>query len=78
MWGGAGAKPAAVGKSLSKGEEPCAICLEACVEVKLKPCNHDLCLACCNKLRAANIFKVSPGWVGGRAEGHSPPRSRLA
>lgn len=43
---------------LPKGEESCHICMEAQVEVAMKPCTHEICLECCNRLRAANIFKV--------------------
>lgn len=43
---------------LAKGEDLCNICLEARVEVLLNPCKHPICLDCCNRLRAANIYKV--------------------
>lgn len=41
-----------------QGEEACCICLVNPVEVKFKPCNHDVCLDCCNRMRAANVFKA--------------------
>lgn len=45
-------------RALKPGEEACAICLENAVEVKFRPCAHELCLQCVNQLRASNIFKV--------------------
>lgn len=63
MWGSSGGGNAER-LVLTKGEERCGVCLDAQVEVKLNPCAHDICLECCNRLRAANIFKVraDPAW----------------
>lgn len=56
VWGSGGANTERL--ALSKGDETCHICMEARVEVAMQPCKHQICLECCNRLRAANIFKV--------------------
>ncbi|GAB4821810.1 hypothetical protein N2152v2_008856 [Parachlorella kessleri] len=48
-------------RKLKQGEEACCICLTNPVEVTFKPCNHDVCLECCNRMRAANVFKADVG-----------------
>ncbi len=58
VWGSGGANAERL--VMPKGEENCHICMEAQVEVAMKPCAHEICLECCNRLRAANIFKVRP------------------
>ena len=51
-------------QALKEGENTCCVCLEAAVEVQFQPCAHQLCLECVNRIRAANIFKVSAGGRG--------------
>ena len=59
VWGGS--TSTADRDRLPKGDEPCHICGEdAMVEVKLQPCQHEICLGCCNAMRANVVFKVSP------------------
>lgn len=55
-WGGA----ATARSQLPKGSEPCHICGddESLVDVKLRPCGHELCLACTNRMRQNLVFKV--------------------
>ena len=56
-WGG-GASNAAERARLPKGNEDCFLCAGDAVEVKLRPCDHAICLECANKMRQTNIFKV--------------------
>jgi hypothetical protein len=87
VWGGS--TSTADRDRLPKGDEPCHICGEdAMVEVKLQPCQHEICLGCCNAMRANVVFKVSPRgplrgappatlrhvWAGFRAAAASPCR----
>ena len=88
-WGSAGWYGAKTSESLmlKKGESDCSVCLTSKVEVRLNPCGHELCLDCCNRLRATNIFKVRRGRsarsrrsprptnspLRGRLSAHRPP-----
>lgn len=61
-WGGSAAAASAERARLPKGEEGCHICGEdSFVEVKLRPCDHEICLDCANRMRNANIFRVDVG-----------------
>ena len=60
VWGGS--TSSADRARLPKGTEPCHICGEdAMVEVKLQPCQHEICLGCCNAMRANVVFKADAG-----------------
>ena len=46
-------------RELREGEEECAICREETpATVALQPCNHNVCIACVETMRATNIYRV--------------------
>jgi hypothetical protein len=57
---------------LVNGAEECSLCQDCFVNVKLNPCGHEMCLMCCNRIRASNIFRVSPHFVPNRARPSHP------
>ncbi|KAL4435864.1 hypothetical protein ABPG77_000626 [Micractinium sp. CCAP 211/92] len=61
-WGGGVGGSSAERSRLPKGEEDCHICgADSPVEIKLQPCNHELCLGCVNSMRNANILRPDAG-----------------
>ena len=71
VWGG-GAAASTDKERLAKGGEACHICGddENWVQVRLKPCDHEMCLDCVNRMRANNIYKASAS-EGASVEAHA-------
>ena len=60
-WGMPGAQDSsdAPAVHLGPGQEMCTLCMNAAVCIYLKPCNHQTCSNCVNRLRKTAVGQVS-------------------